>query len=144
MPRIPLVDLTVDATSRGPVFAAPWRRGMACDAVSGAECVVSHTVFRYERWRDLPRIGAAAERAARLFAGQPGAVLLQQWFLPGRRLMGDLSVWRAEDDLRAFLVLPEHVALVSAWRGRMHGVHHAWTAPPDRAAIWRRAKPLMG
>ena len=130
-----------DLTQRGPLLAAPWRNGT--EPETDAECFVSHTVFSYDRWRDLPQIAVAANRAAGLFGRHPGSVVLAQWFLPGRRLLGDLSVWRDEAQLRDFLVDPEHVALVSAWRDRLHGVHHSWTAPVDRAAIWTRAKPLM-
>ncbi|WP_375487290.1 hypothetical protein [uncultured Jatrophihabitans sp.] len=131
----------LDLTRRGPVFAVPWRDGR--DPDTDAECFVSHTVFAYDRWRDLPQIGLAARRAAQLFSRHEGSVVLAQWFLPGRRLMGDLSVWRSETHLRDFLVDPAHVELVARWRGLMHGVHHSWTAPVDRDAIWARAVPLM-
>lgn len=129
-------------TDRGPILAAPWRTGSLAPG-AGASYYVSHTVFRYDRWRDLPKIGLDAEKAARLWSRQPGSVWLMQWFHPGRRLMGDLSVWRAEQDLLDFLVLPEHTALVSHWRDRMHGTHHHWTGAADRAEIWRHAKALI-
>lgn len=136
-----------------PVLAAPWRRGVAAsDVPAGAEVVVSHTVFTHDRVRDLPAIGRDAVRMGRVWRRSEGALWLRQWTQPSRRLLGDLTVWRSQEDLQAFVASAEHRVVVTAWRARMRGPHHTWSAPTDADAadsidldaVWRAALALLG
>ncbi|WP_370250265.1 hypothetical protein [Nocardioides sp.] len=142
----------------GPVLAAPWRAATPSSArdsgtdAGAAEVVVSHTVFTHDRVRDLPAIARDAERMARVWRRSDGALWLRQWTQPTRRLLGDLTVWRREEDLRTFVASAEHRVVVTAWRARMRGPHHTWPVPTepqadgsvDLDAVWRAALALLG
>jgi len=57
----------------------------------------------------------------------PGAVGLWLWSLPFERRSGSVSVWTSEEDLRRFVTLPAHVAIMRRFKkaGRL------------RSATWR-------
>ena len=103
----------------------PWKAGP--EAGGGAEVVVSVTEFRFDRVRDLPGIARAGWAFRRGWGRRPGAVGLSLYFDPGRRRLGSISVWRDESDLRRFIALPVHVAIMRRYRSR----------GTVRSALWR-------
>lgn len=97
---------------------------------------MSRTDFRLHRARDLPRAAWTGWRLARLWPGLEGAVGLWLWAdLPSRRI-GSVSVWRDEADLKAFVALKEHVAIMRAYRGKGVLTSTSWLAQtPDLRGV---------
>ncbi|MCK2218564.1 hypothetical protein MF672_032925 [Actinomadura sp. ATCC 31491] len=88
------------------------------DADAPGPLVAALTDYRAHRLLDLPGIARHGLALSRLWPALPGAVGMWLWAdLRGRRA-GSLSVWRSEDDLRAFVRLPEHVRIIGAYRHR--------------------------
>jgi heme-degrading monooxygenase HmoA len=93
----------------------PWRPG---PAQKGEQAVViSLTDFRPDRLRDVPAISLAALRLREGWYAMPGAIGLWVWQRPlekGRA--GSVSVWRSDADLRRFVALPAHAAIMRKYR----------------------------
>jgi hypothetical protein len=107
----------------------------------GGPVFVSVTDFVADRWRDLPRIYWEALRLRAGWPALPGAVGLCLWAKPLQRRSGSVSVWRGEDDLRAFIGTPLHVAIMKRNRGHGTLVATSWTerTAVSRRAVWQRA-----
>ncbi|HEV3093429.1 MAG TPA: hypothetical protein VGY30_02815 [Solirubrobacteraceae bacterium] len=93
----------------------PWRPGPA------AECegpvVVSLTNFRAHRLRDVPGIYWNGLRLREGWYAMPGAIGLWLWGKPLERGRGgSVSVWQSEADLRRFVALPAHLAIMRKYR----------------------------
>lgn len=94
----------------------PWRPGPA-DEGEKAAVVVSLTDFRAHRLRDLPGISWRGLRLREGWYAMPGAIGLWLWQRPLERGRGgSVSVWRSEADLRRFVALPAHVAIMREYR----------------------------
>ncbi|NUP65753.1 MAG: hypothetical protein HOW71_26700 [Nonomuraea sp.] len=95
-----------------------------------------------DRLLDLPGVVRQGWSLARLWPTLDGAVGMWLWVdLAGRRV-GSLSVWHAEDDLRAFVRLPEHVRIMRRYRHRgTLGSTTSKIGSLDRAALWRDLGP---
>ncbi|MER6509446.1 hypothetical protein ABT158_21670 [Nonomuraea sp. NPDC001636] len=100
--------------------------------------VAALTDFRLRRLLDLPGIARHGRSLSRHWPGLPGAVGMWLWAdLTGRRV-GSLSVWRSEEDLRGFVRLPEHVAIMRAYRDRGTLRSRTWPVDAlDRGALLR-------
>jgi len=90
--------------------------------------VVSVTDFAVARWRDVPRVTLTGLRLRLGWYAMPGAVGLWLWSMPARRRSGSISVWTSEDDLRRFVGLPEHVAVMRRNRERGELRSTTWRA----------------
>jgi hypothetical protein len=109
--------------------------------------LVSLTEFTARRRRDLPAIARDGLALSRGWWAMPGAigVLLYLDGLSGRG--GSLSVWATEEDLRRFIALPRHVAIMRKYRSRV-AVRSAmwWTEGFRVAEAWaqrdERLRPL--
>ncbi|MFC4009152.1 hypothetical protein ACFOY2_18105 [Nonomuraea purpurea] len=104
--------------------------------------VAALTDYRMHRLIDLPGIARRGRSLSRLWPSLPGAVGMWLWVdLAGRRC-GSLSVWCGEDDLRAFVRVPEHVRIMRDYRHRGTLRSHTWQIDTlDRAALWRVHTP---
>lgn len=111
--------------AKGLVLRIPWKRGPAW-ATSGP-VLVSVTVFKVNRIRDLPGAYLAGLRLRRRWQSLSGAVGLQLWARPWRRISGAVSIWNGEGDLRTFVALPEHVAVMRQYRHRATVTSQSWT-----------------
>ncbi|MEV4167664.1 hypothetical protein [Nonomuraea dietziae] len=100
--------------------------------------VIALTAFRLHRGAHLPRACLAGWRLSRLWPELEGAVGLWLWAEPGARRIGSVSVWRSEADLRAFVRLPAHVAIMRAYRGRGELVSATWTS--GASDLWEEAR----
>lgn len=94
----------------------PWREGP--QAGHDGDVVVSLTEFRAAHARDLPAIYLAGLRLREGWYAMPGAVGMGLWADPLGLRGGSLTVWRAQADLRAFVGLPAHVAIMRRYRDR--------------------------
>lgn len=94
----------------------PWREGP--HAGHGGKVVVSLTEFRAAYPRDLPAIYLAGLRLREGWYAMPGAIGMGLWADPLGLRGGSLTVWREQGDLRAFVGLPAHVAIMSHYRAR--------------------------
>lgn len=110
---------------RAPLLKEPWKRGPAAGAAG--PLVISFTEFSF-RWRDVPAIVRAGRRMSRALLGLEGAVGLSLYMRPLRGCSGSVSVWRSEADLRGFVALPEHIAIMRRYRGRGSLRSATWTA----------------
>jgi hypothetical protein len=102
------------------------------DAGSGGPVVVSVTDFAAARWRHIPGVVLTGLRLRMGWYAMPGAIGLWLWSLPARRRSGSISVWTDEADLRRFVTLPEHVAIMR--RNRDRGTVRATTWRSERFA----------
>lgn len=106
--------------------------------------VVSFTCFTYE-W--LGHVPAAARAGLRLREGwfaMQGAVGLWLWLQPMRRRSGSVSVWRTEEDLRRFVRLPLHVAIMKRFRPRGEVRSRTWEAEAfDAAGVKDESRRLL-
>lgn len=110
----------------------PWAPGPADGA--GDAVIVSVTDFATASVRDMPCIGWTGLRLRQGWYAMPGAVGLWLWSLPLQRRSGSVSVWRSEENLRRFVTLPAHLAIMRRFReaGRLRSV--TWRAEPFVAA----------
>jgi hypothetical protein len=99
--------------------------------------VVSLTEFTARRFRDLPGIARAGIGLRRGWWAMPGAIGVVLYVDPARRTGGSLTVWETEADLRRFVALPRHLAIVRAYRGRVRVRSATWTTEAfDLDAAW--------
>jgi hypothetical protein len=90
--------------------------------------VVSLTEFTPRHVRDWPLIardGVALTRGWWAMAGAIGVVLYGDL---RQRCGGSLSLWAGEDDLRRFVALPRHAAIMRRYRDRGTVRAAVWTA----------------
>ena len=121
------------------VLLSPWAAGP--EATSDADVVVSVTHFAAHRRRDVPLIAGTGLRLRLGWFAMPGAVGLCLWSDPLAARSGSISVWTSEEDLRRFIRLPAHVAVMRRFRDR--GVVRAtsWSAGAfDPSAVVARAR----
>jgi heme-degrading monooxygenase HmoA len=88
--------------------------------------IVSLTEFTARRLRDLPGIVRDGVGLSRGWWAMPGAIGVLLYMDPARKRGGSLSVWASEDDLRRFVALPRHAAIMREYRSRVS----------VRAAMW--------
>ena len=103
-------------TPIGRRFWLPWREGPV--ARHTGSVIVSLTDFTAHRARDLPGIYLAGLRLREGWYAMPGAIGLWLWSQPLQRRGGSLTVWESNDDLRRFVSLPAHVAIMRRYRDR--------------------------
>ena len=96
-------------------------------AVEG-EVVVSVTDFSRDHLLDTPGIVATGLRLRLGWYAMRGAVGLWLWSIPLSRRSGSISVWESEDDLRGFVALPKHVAIMRHYRERGSLRSTTWVA----------------
>jgi hypothetical protein len=89
--------------------------------------VVSLTEFTARRLRDLPGIVRDGVDLSRAWWAMPGAIGVVLYLDPARRRGGSLSVWVAEEDVRRFVALPRHAAIMRKYRERV----------TVRSALWQ-------
>jgi hypothetical protein len=89
--------------------------------------IVSVTEFTARRFRDLPGIVREGVGLSRGWWAMPGAIGVLLYIDPARKKGGSLSAWASEGDLRRFIALPRHAAIMRKYRGRVS----------VRSATWR-------
>ncbi len=96
--------------------------------------IVSLTEFTARRRRDLPAIARDGLALSRGWWAMPGAigVLLYLDVIAGRG--GSLSVWAAEEDLRRFIALPRHLAIMRKYSSRVTVRSATWSTERFRVA----------
>ncbi len=90
--------------------------------------VVSYTEFTARRFRDLPGIARAGLGLRRGWWAMPGAIGVVLYVDVRARRGGSMSVWATEEDLRRFVALPRHVAIMRRYRTRVSVRATTWTA----------------
>jgi hypothetical protein len=108
-------------------FRLPWKPGPEAAGVDGP-VLVSATKFVYSHFADLPVVGFHAMRLRQGWGARRGSVGLLVGSEPLRRTTYSISVWRTEDDLKAFLRAPDHVPLVRRFKPRLDA---------STSAVWR-------
>jgi hypothetical protein len=88
---------------------------------------VSLTEFTARRFRDLPGIVRDGVGLSRGWWAMPGAIGVILYLDPAKKQGGSLSVWAGADDLRRFVALPRHVAIMRRYRELVS----------VRAAVWQ-------
>ena len=111
--------------------------------------IVSLTEFTAHQLATLPGIVRAGLALQRGWWAMPGAIGVLLYLEPGRRRGGSLSVWQTEADLRRFVGLPRHAAIMRAHRERVTVRATTWTTERFRVAdAWAagqaRLSPLSG
>jgi heme-degrading monooxygenase HmoA len=81
--------------------------------------IVSFTEFTARRLRDLPGIVRDGVGLSRAWWAMPGAIGVLLYLDPAKKRGGSLSVWASEDDLRRFVALPRHAAIMRKYRTRV-------------------------
>jgi hypothetical protein len=81
--------------------------------------IVSLTEFTARRFRDLPGIARDGLALRRGWWAMQGAIGVLLYVDPAKKQGGSLSVWASEDDLRRFVALPRHVAIMRKYRERV-------------------------
>jgi hypothetical protein len=103
----------------------PWKPG---PAAAEGPVVVSATRFVYSRLAYLPAVGWHAWRLRRRWGSRPGSIGLLVGSKPLERTTYSISVWRSEDELKAFLRAPDHLPLIRRFKGRLEA---------STSAVWR-------
>ncbi|MCW2993231.1 MAG: hypothetical protein JWQ18_726 [Conexibacter sp.] len=101
---------------------------------SDGPVLVSLTELTARRARDLPGIARAGLALTRGWWALPGAIGVTLYLDPMDKVGGSLSTWASEEDLRRFVALPRHVAIMRAHRGRVRVRAATWTAERFRVA----------
>lgn len=115
-----------------------WAPGPEADAEG--DVVVSVTDYQPDRLRDVPGATASGLRLRLGWYAMGGAVGLWLWSLPLARRSGSISVWTSEADLRGFVGLPKHVAIMRHYRELGNLRSTMWEAPRfDRGEVLRGA-----
>ena len=86
---------------------------------TGGPVIVSFTEFTARRFRDLPGIVRDGVGLSRGWWAMPGAIGVLLYIDPASKRGGSLSVWASEDDLRRFVALPRHTAIMRKYRRRV-------------------------
>jgi hypothetical protein len=97
-------------------------------AAGDAPVVVSLTEFTARRARDLPAIARDGLALARGWWALDGAIGDTLYVDARRRTGGSLSLWRSDADLRRFVGLPRHVAIMRRHRDRVTVRAATWVA----------------
>lgn len=115
-----------------------WKDGPLVD--TDAVVLVSVTDFTAHHWYDLPAIYWEALRLRWNWPQMSGAVGLWVWTKPLQKRSGSVSVWRGDDDLKAFVATPYHVAVMRRNRSRGRLTAHSHTESAySRRRVWQRA-----
>ena len=97
-------------------------------AAPDGEVLVSVTDFTRDHLLDTPGVVATGLRLRLGWYAMRGAVGLWLWSIPLSRRSGSISVWESEDDLRGFVGLPKHVAIMRHYRERGSLRSTSWVA----------------
>ena len=95
---------------------------------------VSLTEFTVRRFRDLPGIVHGGFGLSRGWWAMPGAIGVILYLDLAQKRGGSLSVWAGEDDLRRFVALPRHTAIMRRHRGRVSVRSAMWETDAFRTA----------
>jgi hypothetical protein len=106
---------------RGPLHPGPVPR-------TDGPVTVSLTEFTAHRMRDLPGIARAGIALSRAWWAMPGAIGVVLYVDPITKTGGSLSIWESEADLRRFVALPRHTAIMRRYRDRVDVRATTWTA----------------
>lgn len=106
------------------VFRLPWKAGLANGATGPV--LVSVTDFELSSTRDLPGAYIDAMRLRHAWPRLEGAVGLWLWAIPLQRRSGSVSIWRSEEDLKAFVRWPVHVAIMRRYSSRGNLTSASW------------------
>lgn len=105
-----------------------------------ATAFISLTDFHVYSWRDLPSAWQEGIRIRRAWPSLEGAVGLWLWALPWARRSGSVSIWRSEEDLRAFVRWERHRQTMRRFRHTGHLTSTSWSVPSfERSEVWREA-----
>jgi hypothetical protein len=96
--------------------------------------IVSLTEFTARRRRDLPGIVCDGVGLSRGWWAMPGAIGVLLYVAPWRKSGGSLSVWASEEDLRRFVALPRHAAIMRRYRSRVSVRSAVWQTDRFRTA----------
>jgi hypothetical protein len=80
---------------------------------------VSLTEFTARRLRDLPGIVRDGVGLSRGWWAMPGAIGVILYLDVAQKRGGSLSFWAGEEDLRRFVALPRHAAIMRSYRERV-------------------------
>jgi hypothetical protein len=120
------------------ILQIPWKPGP--DSAASSSAFVSVTELTLDRLSDLPGAYWNGMSLRRDWPRMPGAIGLWAWTRPWQRRLGSVSVWRSEADLRRFIRLPVHIAIMKTYRPRGVVRGATWTVPRfDPAAVWEQA-----
>lgn len=126
-----------------PLLRSALRHG---PAVRGGDAVVvSLTEFTARRPRDLAGIVQEGLALRSGWWAMPGAIELTLFVEPRLRQGGSLSVWEHEADLRRFVSLPRHAAIMAAYRDRVTVRAATWTTTnPNLKHAWADRQQRLG
>jgi len=106
---------------RGPLHPGPVAR-------TNGPVRVSLTEFTARRMRDLPGIAREGIALSRGWWAMPGAIGVVLYVDALTKTGGSLSIWESEADLRRFVALPRHTAIMRRYRDRVDVRATTWTA----------------
>jgi hypothetical protein len=96
-------------------------------AATDGPVVVSYTEFTVHHLRDVPGIAWAGLALRRGWWAMPGAIGVALYFDVRARRGGSVSAWTNAEDLRRFVALPRHVAIMRRYRTRGTVRAATWT-----------------
>jgi hypothetical protein len=121
-----------------PLASALWKAG-APEPPAGP-VHVSMNDYLIHRFRDVPRVAREGLQLRRRWPRIEGALGL--WFASqrfGRRQIS-VSVWRSPEELRTFVVSPDHLRIMREFKDAGLLYTTTWTAECfDPLLIWRQA-----
>lgn len=104
------------------------------------EVFVIVTHFQAERLLDLPGITRGSYSLRQRWPELPGAVGVWTWLDWRNKRVGSVSIWKREQDMRAFLRWEPHVKIIRRYRRAGVTTSVSWTSETfDRRATHARA-----
>jgi hypothetical protein len=106
---------------RGPLHPGPVPR-------TNGPVTVSLTEFTARGMHDLPGIAREGVALCRGWWAMPGAIGVVLYVDVLSKTGGSLSIWESEADLKRFIGLPRHTAIMRRYRDRVDVRATTWTA----------------
>lgn len=117
---------------------ALWKTGSLEPA--GGNVYVSMNDYLVHRLRDIPRVAGEGLRLRRQWPRTEGALGLWMAAFRGGKRQVSISVWRAREDLQAFVRSPDHRRIMREFKDAGLLYTNAWqTERFDAELIWRQA-----
>ncbi|MFD4372329.1 hypothetical protein [Streptomyces sp. NPDC058486] len=130
-----------------PIWSTPWQPGPEAVPTGGSDPVtVNITEFTAHRPLDAAKVFVAGVMLRRSWPRTDGALGMWLWMEAGslRPRSGSVSLWRDRDHLQGFVVRPDHLRIVRAFRGKGELRSATWSAaasPPD--AVWEAVQRIL-
>lgn len=120
----------------------PWAPGPSTPTTEPV--VVMASRLELAQYRHVPAFLIASLRLRRALRSAPGALGLGLAAAPGSRTFWTLSIWRGQEELRAYAASPLHRRVMSRFAPRMAASTFVdWAASGEHVPSWEEARQRL-